>query len=109
VRNFFKSILIHFPLIGLILIELNVILYQSIALEMIYLSSFDWNSTRARVWSKIAEKDLRSIDGADVKVSFRPFTTKRFVQLSCTQNQICRAFQELSNGYHIIEISQIVI
>ena len=43
-------------------------------------------------------------DGAD-SGRFRKFAADRFVKSWRTQKQSCRAFQELSIGYHLMKIS----
>ena len=79
--------------------EFHQILYQSIALEELYHKSFEsesigWNGEPQNPENRRDRKVAPSH-----RVRFLRFAAERFTGSSLTYNQLCRALQELSNGY----------
>ena len=80
--------------------NVDVILYQSIAREQLYISSFGSETTGPGVWSLIGE----NLTSADVTlfwhlVRFLYFATERFLWSSRSQKTFDRPFHWLSTGF----------
>ena len=82
----------------LILIELDLIEYHSIALWMLYRKSFEAKLIGVSVRSQIHAERPRRQKNRYSRGCFRDFTATRLVQGQHTHNQSCRTHQGLSIG-----------
>jgi len=80
------------------LIEFQLILYQSIALDVLCNFGFEYIDLGRNAWPWTHENNRGSTDSSGVSVVQREFATERLLRSTWSQKTFDRAFKELSNG-----------